>query len=105
MRPTMKRSASMPPMMRSCRGFSLMEVLVAMLVLAIGLLGLSSLQAQSMKFNHDAFVRSQATILAYDIMDKMRADPGSGPDYEAASELLAGDPDAVDCTSDPDAAS
>ena len=52
-----------------------MEVLVAMLILAIGLLGLASLQTQSLKFNHDAYVRSQATILAAEIMDKMRVDP------------------------------
>jgi type IV pilus assembly protein PilV len=59
------------------RGFSLMEVLIAMLILAIGLLGLASLQAQSLKFNHDSYVRSQSTILAYEMMDKMRADPAS----------------------------
>ena len=52
-----------------------MEVLVAMLILAIGLLGLASLQAQSLKFNHDSYVRSQATILAAAIMDKMRSNP------------------------------
>ena len=59
-----------------------MEVLIAMLVLAIGLLGLASLQAQSLRFNHDSYVRSQATILAYEIMDKMRANPGA--DYTDA---------------------
>ena len=64
-----------PLQRRASAGFSLMEVLVAMLILAIGLLGLASLQTQSLKFNHDAYVRSQATILAADIMDKMRADP------------------------------
>ena len=63
-------------------GFSLMEVLIAMLVLAIGLLSLASLQAQSLRFNHDSYVRSQATILAYEIMDKMRANPGA--DYTDA---------------------
>ena len=72
-------------------GFSLMEVLVAMLVLAIGLLGLASLQAQSLKFNHEAYIRSQATILAYEIMDKMRTDP--------TADFSAADPAAVDCTS------
>ncbi len=55
------------------RGFSLIEVLVAMLILAIGLLGLAALQAQSLKFNHDALVRSEATLLAYELMDLMRA--------------------------------
>jgi len=53
-------------------GFSLMEVLVALLVLAIGLLGLAALQAQGLRFNQDAYIRSQATSLAYDIIDRMR---------------------------------
>lgn len=53
-------------------GFGLVEVLVSMLILAIGLLGLASLQARSLKFNHDAFVRSQATALAYDLIDRIR---------------------------------
>lgn len=56
-------------------GFSLIEVLVAMLILAIGLLGLAALQAQGLRFNHDAYVRTQATHLAYDIIDRMRANP------------------------------
>ena len=63
--------------LRRERGFSLMEVLIAMLVLAIGLLGLASLQAQSLKFNHESYVRSQATILAYEIMDRMRTTPSA----------------------------
>jgi type IV pilus assembly protein PilV len=54
-------------------GFSLIEVLVAILVLAIGLLGLAALQARGLKFNHDSYARSQATFLAYDIIDLMRA--------------------------------
>ena len=41
------------------QGFSLMEVLVALLVLAIGLLGLAALQARGVKFNHDAYLRSR----------------------------------------------
>ena len=54
------------------RGFSLVEVLVAMLVLAIGLLGLAALQTQGVRFNHDAYVRTSATNLAADILDAMR---------------------------------
>ena len=65
-----------------------MEVLVAMLVLAIGLLGLASLQTQSLKFNHDAYVRSQSTILAAEIMDKMRADPTNGAAFAASAPDL-----------------
>lgn len=55
------------------RGFTLIEVLVTLLVLSIGLLGLAALQASSIKFNQSAYMRTQATILAYDILDRMRA--------------------------------
>lgn len=54
-------------------GFGLIEVLVSVLILAIGLLGLAGLQTQSLKFNNDAFFRSQATLLAMDLADRMRA--------------------------------
>jgi type IV pilus assembly protein PilV len=56
-----------------CAGFSLLEVLVALLVLSVGLLGLASLQATTVRFNHGAYLRSQATNLAYDMADRMRA--------------------------------
>lgn len=55
------------------RGVTLIEVLVAVLVLAIGLLGYASLLAFSLKANQSANFRSQATVLAYDALDAMRA--------------------------------
>jgi len=54
-------------------GATLIEVLVAMLILAIGLLGLAGLQTVSVQSNQGAYYRSQATILANDIVDRMRA--------------------------------
>jgi len=54
-------------------GFTLIEVLIAMLVLAVGLLGLAGLQATSLKNSQSAYNRSQATQLAYDLSDRMRA--------------------------------
>ncbi len=54
-------------------GFSLVEVLVALLVLSIGLLGLAALQTTSLKYNTESYFRTQATYLAYDIIDRMRA--------------------------------
>jgi len=56
-------------------GFSMVEVLIAAFVLAVGLLGLASLQVQGLQFNFSAYQRSQANILAYDILDRMRANP------------------------------
>ena len=54
-------------------GFSLVEVLVAMVVLSVGLLGLAGLQATGLKNNNSAYQRSQANILANEILDRMRA--------------------------------
>ena len=54
-------------------GFTLIEVLIAMVVLAVGLLGLAGLQATSLRNNQSAYNRSQATQLAYDLADRMRA--------------------------------
>lgn len=54
-------------------GLTLVEILVALVVLSIGLLGLAGLQTLSLKFNTSAFHRTQATALAYDFADRMRA--------------------------------
>lgn len=60
--------------MRTCsRGFTLLEVLIAILVLSIGLLGLAALQATGLRTSHSANLRSQATQLAYEMTDAMRA--------------------------------
>lgn len=60
----------------SSRGFSLLEVLVAILVLSIGLLGLAAMQAFSLKANQSANFRTQATALANMIVERMRAHGG-----------------------------
>lgn len=54
-------------------GFTLIEVVIAMGVLSLGLLGLASLQATAMKVGNSALLRSQATSLAYSIVDAMLA--------------------------------
>jgi type IV pilus assembly protein PilV len=54
-------------------GFTMVEVLIALIVLAIGLLGLAGLQASALRNDQAAFMRTQATVLAYDIADRMRA--------------------------------
>lgn len=55
----------------------MIEVLVALVVLAIGLLGVAALQLTSLRSNHSSAMRSQATFLAYDIIDRMRANQSS----------------------------
>jgi len=55
------------------RGTTLIEVLVALVVLSIGLLGMALLQVTSVQSNHSAYYRSQVSILASDLADRMRA--------------------------------
>jgi type IV pilus assembly protein PilV len=62
-------------------GFSLIEILIAIVIASIGLLGLASMQATGLKNNQSAYQRSQATVLAYDYADRMRANISSISSY------------------------
>ena len=75
--------------MKTNTGFTLIEVLIAMLVLAVGLLGLAGLQATSLRNNQSAYNRSQATQLAYDIADRMRANVAGIATYTAIKPISA----------------
>jgi type IV pilus assembly protein PilV len=65
---------------RKQRGATLIEVAVTVLILATSLLAMATLQTRSLQFNQSAFMRSQANILAYDIMDRMRLNRGTDGD-------------------------
>lgn len=54
-------------------GFTLIEVLVAIVILAIGLLGQAALQSSGLRSSQESYLRTQATLLAADISDRMRA--------------------------------
>lgn len=54
-------------------GFTLVEVLVSLVILSIGLLGIAKLMLVSSHANDSAYLRSQATNLAYEMLDDMRA--------------------------------
>ena len=54
-------------------GFSLIEVMVALFVLAVGMLGVNALQIQALQENSDNYWRAQAVILSQDLADRMRA--------------------------------
>lgn len=58
---------------RSVSGFTLIEVLVAVVVLAIGILGVAAMQTTSMTQGHGSLQASQAIALAYDMADRLRA--------------------------------
>ena len=55
-------------------GFSMLEVLVALVIFAFGMLGLAGLQTRSLAYSQTSLYRSQAAALTDDILDRMRAD-------------------------------
>lgn len=63
----------MKPDPKRQRGTSLLEVLISLVILSLGLLGYAGLQSATIKNSHNAYLRSQATSLAYNVLDRMRA--------------------------------
>lgn len=65
------------PLRGACQqgGFSLIEVLISVLILAIGLLGAAAIQLNALKFTDSSTLLSQASFIAYDMMDRIRANP------------------------------
>jgi len=74
-------------------GFTLIEILVAFLILSVGLIGLAGLQLTGVKNTREAYHRTQATVLAADIMDRMRANleqaEGAGYNGVVSGEVQA----------------
>lgn len=68
------------------RGFSLIEVLVALVLLSVGLLGLAGLQLASLNSNVDALARSQATLGAESILERIRANAQDAARYATRFE-------------------
>lgn len=71
--------------MKTQSGFTLIEVLIAMLLLAVGLLGLAALQTSTLRSNLAAYNYGQATQLLYDMADRMRANKTVANSYLIAN--------------------
>ena len=77
MNPRMK-STSSP---RDVRGMSLIEVLVAVLVLAVGMLGVAAMQALALRGGQGSLESSQAVMAANSIIEAMRANRANAAGY------------------------
>lgn len=79
-----------PTRWRACQGASLIEVLVAVLVLSLGLLGMAGLQSRAVKGNHSSLQRSQAVMLSHYVIDVMRVDRESakGGSYNTGTNFI-----------------
>lgn len=73
-------------------GATLIEILVAVLVLSLGMLGMSALQIRALQGNQSSIQRSQAVMLNYYIMDSMRVDRenAKGGLYNTGSDYVCG---------------
>ncbi|MGI9270296.1 MAG: type IV pilus modification protein PilV [Woeseiaceae bacterium] len=64
------------------RGFSLVEVLIALVIMSVGMLGIAGLYVQSMQAGRTSMLRHHAVTLAGDVADRIRANPRAGIAYE-----------------------
>lgn len=78
-------------------GFSLIEVLIALVLFSMGLLGVAGLQVSGLRANHSSALRTQTTYLAYDMADRMRANIQGVNDGNYNN--LSGDPGDPGCVS------
>lgn len=77
--------------MRSQEGAGLIEVLVAMLVMAIGMLGIAAMQASALRNSQSSLERSQAVVQTYAVLDAMRAnlDAARNGEYDVSLQCSA----------------
>lgn len=83
---------------RRSRGFSIVEVLVALVVLSVGMLGIAGLYVTTLRASGSALYRTQAVSLASDMADRIRANPLGRASYQGAGanrNCVAG---GVDCS-------
>jgi type IV pilus assembly protein PilV len=83
-------------------GFSLLEILVAMIIIAIGILGVAGIQVTALKFTKGSESRMNAVQMSYDLIDRMRANkPGArGGEYAGLNAFST-----TTCSATPPAAS
>ncbi len=67
------------------QGFSLIEALVAFLILSVGMLGIASLQTMSLKSGHSAAMRTVAVMKVEEILESMRSNPSVLMSYSAGT--------------------
>lgn len=66
------------------QGVTLVEILVTVVIISVGLLGVAALQTVSLRDNYSSLLRGQATALADDIIDRIRANRDRALDYNVA---------------------
>ncbi len=72
-------------------GFSLVEVLIALVIMSVGMLGIAGLYVQSLQAGRTSMFRHHAVTLAGDVADRIRANPIAGAAYNHAANATGTD--------------
>ena len=72
-------------MTTGCRGFTLIEVLIAIGIFSIGILAVASMQLRSINLNSSAQMQSQATTLAVECLERLKMLPYDHTDLDEGS--------------------
>ena len=75
-------SMTKPHRVRHQQGFSLLEVLIALVIMSVGMLGIAGLYVESMQAGRTSIFRHNAVTIASDVADRIRANPAAGVDYQ-----------------------
>lgn len=81
------RNAERMPVQGRATGFTMIEVLVTLVVLALGLIGVMGLQARGQQAELESYQRGQALVLLQDMVDRMNANRS---DAHAGNYVTAG---------------
>lgn len=66
----------------SQQGITMIEILVTVVIISVGLLGAAAMVINGLESNRNAYLRTQASILAYDMADRIRANAGQVASYD-----------------------
>ena len=70
------------------KGFTLIEVLITMLIMAIGLLSLAALQVKGLQYSTDAGMRNRINVISYDIIERIRLNRTDAAHYIIATPYV-----------------
>ncbi len=80
----LNRKTTLGPIRNRVSGFTLIEVLIALIIMSVGMLGIAGLYVHSLQAGSTSLFRHHAVTLAGDIADRIRANPRAGPAYALA---------------------
>jgi type IV pilus modification protein PilV len=73
--------------LKACRGFTLIEVLIAMAIFSIGILAIAGLQIRAINLNSSSRMQSESTTVAVDVMERLMSLPYEHPDLDASTGI------------------